>query len=130
MDQESLVTEQIEAGRQFLDAFGQRAPVKIAFWLKAGADAGWYLFVASDRVNSESKEDIYMDVYYAAKDLRDPNFDQFRVKLIRTSDPLAKAALDVYRRHPVPIPAHFQERSFGGMGVEGVYIYPPMIEVP
>lgn len=129
MDQELLVTEQIAAGKRFLDAFGRHVPVKVAFWLKTSPDAGWYLFVAPDGFKFEDVRKLYEEVYHVTKDLRDPNFSQFRVNLVSPNDPFARAALDVYRDHPAPIPAHFQGRSFGGMGVEGVYIYPPAVPV-
>lgn len=130
MDQELLVNEQIDAGKKFLDAFEKSVPVKVAFWLKTSPDTGWYLYVASDRFKLGDMRSAYLEVFQAAREFEDPNFSQFQVRLIRTKDPSAKAALDVYRRHPVPIPAHFQERMFGGMGVEGVSIDPPAVPVP
>jgi hypothetical protein len=125
MDQEPLVTEQIDAGKKFLDAFEKYVPVRIAFWLKDDEDVGWYLHVASDKISFKSLPQDYTEVWRATREFDDPNFDPFRVKLIRSDDPLARAALEIYRRHPVRIPTRIQGRAFGGISVSGVYIYPP-----
>jgi hypothetical protein len=130
MDQEPLVIEQIDAGRKFLDVFEKYAPVRVAFWLKPSEDAGWYLHVASERIDFENLPRAYTEVLRMAQEVVDPNFDPFRVKLIGADDPLARAALDVYRRYPARIPTRFQGRVFGGMNVEGVYIYPPPVPAP
>ena len=58
-------------------------------------------------------------------EIADPFLDPFQVKLIPASDPLARAALDVLRSYPARMAIRFGGRSFGGMSVDGVYIYPP-----
>lgn len=129
MDQESLAREQIDAGQKFLDAFGKRAPVKVAFWLKTSDDSDWYLFVALDGFKFEDMPRLYTEVFHASKEIEDPNFDQFQVRLVSAGTPLAQAALGVYRRYPTSIPTHLRGGSFGGMDAEGVYIYPPAVPV-
>ena len=54
MDQEPLVSEQIDAGRKFLDMFARSIPVRTAFWLKIGEDSGWYLNVAAEQITDEN----------------------------------------------------------------------------
>jgi hypothetical protein len=125
MDQEPLVSEQIDAGKTFLDAFEKQIPVSVAFWLKAGEDSGWYLYVASDRIIPGNVRAAYGEVLKVSRTIQDPNYDQFRVKLIASRDPLARAALDIYRRTPARKPMRIGNGHFGGMSVEGVYIYPP-----
>ena len=56
-----------------------------------------------------------------------PYLDVFQVKLIPTSDPLAQAALEINRRFPGRMATRFGGGSFGGMGVDGVYIYPAAV---
>jgi hypothetical protein len=53
--------------------------------------------------------------------------DPFQVKLIPTNDPLAKAALEIHHRFPGRMATRFGGKSFGGMGVDGVYIYPASV---
>jgi hypothetical protein len=127
MDQEPLVNEQIEAGRKFIDEFDKYIPVRAAFWLKAGEDSGWYLHVASDQITDENIDVAYGDVAKAFRTVDDPNLDVFQVKLISTNDPFARAALDLYERSKARVPIHIRGRSFGGMGVEGAYVYPPAV---
>ncbi len=130
MDQNPLVREQIDTGREFLDEFEKYVPVDAAFWLKASEDSDWYLYVASDQATDQSLHVAYGEVLRLAGKIQDPNFDPFRVKLIGVNDPLARAALDIYEHHPAKIPTWFNGKNFGGMSVEKVYIYPPKISAP
>ncbi len=86
MDQEPLVIEQIEAGRKFIEQFDQHVPVRAAFWLKANEDSGWHLHIASDQITDENFDVLYGEVASVAKNIDDPSFDLFRVKLIGTND--------------------------------------------
>jgi hypothetical protein len=127
MDQEPLVTEQIEAGRKFIDEFEKYRPVQAAFWLKATEDSSWYLYVASDQITDENFDVAYGEVLRLAPTIEDPNFDPFRVKVLGIDDPRAKAALDVYRRFPGRVPTRVRAQDFGSLGAEGVYLYPPPV---
>ena len=129
MDQSPLVTEQIDAGAKFLAEFEKRIPVTAAFWLRANEEDSSYLYVASDEFNDNKLDVGYGEVLRIAAEMRDPNFDPFRVKLIRPGDPLAKAGLDVLRRYPGRMPARILRTYFGGVGVDEVYIYPTLTPV-
>ena len=48
-------------------------------------------------------------------------------EFIGVDHPLTQAALEVYRRHSARVPTYIRDGSFGGMSVEGVYLYPPML---
>ena len=125
MDQEPLVIEQIEVGRKFIEEFEQYRPVRAAFWLKQTEDSGWYLYVASDQITDENVREAYGDARRASRNIQDPNFDLFRVKVIGIDDPLAKTALDTYRQFSGRVPARVPASQFGPLGAEGVYLYPP-----
>jgi hypothetical protein len=127
MDQEPLVREEIDAGRKFLDEFDKRIPVRAAFWLKASEDSGWYLHVASDQVSDRNIRAAYGEVGKVAEMIDDPNFNLFRVKLIGVNHPLSQAALEIYQRHSARVPIYVRDGSFGGISVEGVYVYPPSL---
>jgi hypothetical protein len=58
--------------------------------------------------------------------MRDHYIDPFRVKVVSTHDPVAKAILDIYRRFPGRIPPRFNGPVLGGVAVAEVYIYPPL----
>jgi len=52
------------------------------------------------------------------------------VKLIPASDPLAQAALEIHRRHPVRMATRIGTKTFGGVSVEGAYVYPSLAIAP
>jgi hypothetical protein len=127
MDQEPLVREQIDAARKFLDELEKHLLIQAAFWLKADEDSRWRLYVATDRVINGSTAAIYDLVGKVSDTIDDPNFDQFRVKPIGIKDPLARAALEMYRRYPTRIPIFRWGEPFGKTQAQGLYLYPPPV---
>ncbi len=121
------MNEQIDAGRKFIDEFDKHIPVRAAFWLKVNEDSGWYLYVASDQITDENIDVVYGEVAKVFRMIDDPNLDVFQIKLIGTDDPFARAALGLCERSKARVPIHIRGRSFGGMGVEGAYVYPPPV---
>src|SRR5205823_6786239 len=103
----------------------EHIPVKAAFWLKETDRGRWHLYVASDKMNGSEKGDSYGEVLRVVAEMNDPNFSPFRVKLIGSSSPLAQAALDFSRRYPGKVLSRFDGGQFGGVSVDGLYIYPP-----
>jgi hypothetical protein len=127
MDQEPLVNEQIEAGRKFIEELDKFIPVRAAFWLKVGDDSGRYLYIASDEITDENIKVAYGAVGKVSQTIDDPNLDVFQVKLVGVNDRFARAALDLYKQTKARISTYVRSGSFGGMSVEGVYVYPPPI---
>jgi hypothetical protein len=124
MDQIPLVIEQIDAGNRFLHEFQQYLPIHAAFWLRE-ADAGdWNLYVVSDQITEDNFDIAYGEVVRITGQLRDPWFDPFQVKLIGASEPLAQAALEMQQHFPGRMPTRFHGKTFGGLSVDEVYIYP------
>ncbi len=129
MDQEPLVMEQIDAGAKFLGELEREIAVTAAFWLKAREGDSWYLYVVPNHLNDNNLDVSYGEVLRIANIMRDPYFDPFRVKLIKPSHALAKAALDILRRFPGRMATRLHRRNFGGLGVDEVYIYPTPMTV-
>jgi hypothetical protein len=129
MDKEPLVIEQKDAGRQFLAEFQKYYPVRAAFWLRESDATEWDLYVASDQITDDNLDVAYGEAVTAAGAVPNPSFDLFRVKLIGVDDPLAKAAIELHRNYPGPIATHFGGRAFGGVSVDGVYLYPAPLPV-
>jgi hypothetical protein len=128
MDQAALVTEEINAGTELVHEFDKFRPVKVAFWLKASDSEHRYLYIASDQIDDENRKAAYGEVLRLAQGIQSPFLDPFRVKVIGADHPLAKAAADVHRRFPArTVPTRFGGQSFGGMSVDDVFIYPPML---
>jgi hypothetical protein len=124
MDQEPLVIEEIDAGAELVRRLDKYVPVNAAFWVKDSEEGQWYLYVASDHMDEKNLDLAYGEVLRLASQMASPYLDPFRVKLIPTSDPLAQAALDIHRRYPGTMATRFGGKNFGGMAVDGVYIYP------
>jgi hypothetical protein len=122
MDQGPLVSEQIEAGARFLAEFENYTPLMAAFWLMASDEDQWFLHVASDQF-SEKVGPAYEVVLRIARQMQDPHFDPFQVKIVQATDPAVQAALSLSTRYPGK-PMRLQGGLFGGSSVDGVYIYP------
>ena len=126
MDQGPLVREKIDAGAKFLKLFQRYAPIRAAFWLKPAEDDGrWNLYLWAEEFTDQNFDLAYGEVLRLARTLQDPNFDPFEVRILRGKNALAQAAVDIYKRYPAKIATHYNGRSFGGISVDGVYIYPP-----
>ena len=117
--------DEIDAGAEFVRALHGRQPVTAAFWLKASDEGVRYLYVVLTGLADADFGDAYLDVRAVAEALPDHYIDPFRVRLIGPDDPLARAALDVYRRHPRRVPPRFGGSVFGGTPVDELYLYPP-----
>lgn len=127
MDQEPLVTEETDAGAALVHQFDKCFPVKVAFWVKLSDEGQWYLYIASDHINDQNIGPAYGEVLRLADQMANAYFDPFRVKLIPTNDPLAEAAMEVHRRYPGRAATRLGGKLFGGLGVDGVYIYPASV---
>ncbi len=130
MDQGPLVTEQIDAGAKFLGEFQKYAPVQAAFWIKDNEEGGWYLYVASDQITDDNFDVAYGEVVRIAAGIQDPWFDQFQVKLIGSDHALAKVVSDIRGRFPGRLRAQLLGKTFAGVTVDDVYVYPSPIPAP
>jgi hypothetical protein len=124
MDQGSLVIEETEAGAELVRRLDRSFPVKAAFWVKDSEEGPWYLYIASDQIEDGNIDAAYREVLRLAGEMASPYLDPFQVKLIPTSDPLAQAALEVQRRFPGTMATRLGTTIFGGIGVDGVHLYP------
>ena len=114
--------DQIEAGNRFLREFEKATRVVVAFWLKEGEAGRWNLYVASDRFNEGKVGTAYGEVLRIAREMKDPYFEPFQVKLVGLTEPMVRAALEFYQTHPPKIPFHIRGRNFGGIEVEEAYL--------
>lgn len=127
MDQGPLVNEEIDAGAELVREFNKYEPVQAAFWIKAQDDMHRYLYIASDRIDDTNFDVAYGEVLRLADELRSPYLDPFRVKLINAETPLAQAAVEIHHRFPGRMATRFGGKSFGGISVDDVYIYPTLV---
>ncbi|MFO0930382.1 MAG: hypothetical protein U0736_25700 [Gemmataceae bacterium] len=124
------MTNAIDAGAEFLRHLHAYRPVKAACWLREGEDEERYLYVALDGLAEDNTDAAYMEVLRITQRMKDHYLDPFRVKLIRTSDPIAQAVMDLHRRFPGRIPPPVYSRVFAGTAVAEVYVYPDLHAKP
>lgn len=130
MGQESLVSEETDAGAELVRRLDKYTPIKAAFWVKDSDEGHWNLYIAADQIDDKNLDVAYGEVLRLAGQMASPYLDPFQVKLIPASDPLSQAALNIHHRYPGNMATRFGGRNFGGLGVESVYIYPASITTP
>jgi hypothetical protein len=123
MDSSSLVTEEIDAGAEFIRRLEAQAPVKVAFWLKSADDENHYLCVAPEHFDGSMAS--YEQVVRIAGSMRSPWFDTSRVKLIRPDRPLAKAASDIKQQLIALLPIRLGNTLLGDVFADDIYLYAP-----
>jgi hypothetical protein len=124
MDPNSLVNEQIEAGARFLSRFDKVVPVAVAYWLKENDVSRPYMYIASDSYNETGGSVGYSEAGRLAREMNDPDFDIFRMKLIPTTGRLTQELINLRRRTPADRPLRYTDTYIGGRGIEWIYVYP------
>jgi hypothetical protein len=120
------VTDEIEAGREFLHCLNNYRPVRAACWLRRADGGGRDLYVALDGLTVGNTREAYVEVLHIVRELKDRYFDPSWVSLIRLDEPLARSLLEFYRQYPGPTPTRPRRPMLGGIEVDEVYIYPPI----
>ena len=126
MDKTVLVNEQIDAGREFAEAFNAYQVVDVLFWLNHADSSEWLLYLASKAINDGNFDIAYGEVLRLVGSGRQMWLDAFQVKLINSDDALAKKAKEIRDRHPAPLATRYNGTSIAGVAVDGAYIYPPL----
>jgi hypothetical protein len=126
MDQELLVNEQIAAGATFIRDLNDGIAVSVACWVKPAESYSQYLYIASDDINDANIRDAYGEVARRYQNSRSPWLDLFQIKLINSSDPIARDAMAYRDRFPTTVGMRYPGTSIGGLGIDEAYIYPPM----
>lgn len=125
MGQDLLVIEQIEAGADFVRDFSDYVSVSVACWVNpTESDDLLFLYIASDDIDDSNFDVAYGEVLRRLSGKRSQWLDPFRIKLLNTSDPIARDAIQIRDRYPAKIPTRYQGSSIGGMSIDGAYIYP------
>jgi hypothetical protein len=130
MDTNPLVTEETDAGAELVRRLRKSMPVETAFWLNPAAYGKWELNIATPEVDAGNYDHGYGEILRLVQEMHTPYIDPFQVRLIGTENPLTKAAVEMNRRFPGPVPTRFRGKHFGGIPVEEVYIYPEKDFVP
>jgi hypothetical protein len=127
MGEHLLVNEHIDAGAEFVRSFNDYVPVSVACWVNPADAETWYLYVASDQIDDRNILDAYGEVHRRLAAGQIPWLNMFQVKLVSSSDRVARDAIRIRDRFPTPVPTRYQESSLGGLAIDGAYIYPPLV---
>jgi hypothetical protein len=123
MDTNPLVIEEIDAGSELIRKFQEYMPVEGAFWLNPSEEGRWALYIVSPQMDVANYDLGFAEILRLVHEMGTPYIDPFQVRLVGSDDPLAKAAFEINRKYPGPMPTRFRGKNFGGMPVEEVYIY-------
>lgn len=139
MDQDALVNEQTEAGRQLIAALVEAGfEVRVAFWAKPTEEEKWFLYLASPFVDDKGPRTAYRFVHDVLRNMPDLWIDPLEVRVVGLKDSLAEAALAVTQpkipnspfavRNAKPHQGmiRFGGATLGGVSIDGAYIYPPL----
>lgn len=125
MGQESLVTEQIDAGQEFVREFNDYLPVAAAFWINPADSEVWFLYVASTEINDSNFDVAYGEVLRRVGTNKNRWLDVFQIKLLNAADPLVAKVMEIRDRYPLKTVTRFSGSSIAGMPIGGALIYPP-----
>ncbi len=128
MDQSTLVDKQINDGRRFVERFAVDGnPVQAAFWVKTAEEGLWFLYVASEVVDLHGSAWAYRAVHASLRKLTDVDVVSSEVKVIGTSNPIAKDVIAIQEKHPGRLATWYGGKKLGSMSVDRVYLYPPHV---
>ena len=135
MDTALLVDKQINDGRALIDNLLQSGfDVSAAFWLMPTDEGEWRYYVISPVVDAHDSGVAYARMRGPVRAMPQPySIDPMRIRVIGTTDPLAKDVLDIlHNRTAIGLsPLSWRGSWLGNMSIDGAYLYPlPTVNVP
>jgi hypothetical protein len=125
VDQGPLVESQIVAGARLVEELIARGvDVTSAFWVRAGEEREWTLYLASKVYDEGGPLAASSALVEAVRRVDDSWLSFSDVRAIGASDPITAAVLEIRRRRPAWLPAHVRRPRLGNLGAEEVYVYP------
>jgi len=123
VDQGTLVEEQIDDGRRFVERFAADGnPVQTAFWAKTAEEGIWFLYVATEIFDRDGPAAAYRAVHASLRKLGKSSVSSSEIKVISPNNPIAKDVLAMVGRHPGRLATG--SMTLGSMAVEQIIIYP------
>ena len=125
-----MLREEFDAGEELARELAKVLPIKTVFWLKAKDEENpfIYLYFALDSNDDVSISNGYRAVTQATMRIPSPFLDPFRVKMILADDPLAREAIEWQQRFPTTKATRLRGQLFGGLFVDRVHLYPPLLD--
>ena len=126
MDQSTLVDDQINDGRRFIERFAADGnPVEAAFWVKTAEDGIWFMYVVTELIDRLGPAAAYRAVHAAMQKLGESWVSSSEIKVIGLNNPIAKDVLAVMARHPGRLATRFGGKTLGSTAFEQTFLYPP-----
>jgi len=132
------VTPPLDGGWRLVDSLhGRDFKVDVAFWARLTGEEKWILYLASPMVDEQGAGTSYQLIHALLREGPEWGVDPFAVIVLGVGNLMARAASDIIQPKPasgqfaVPNPKPYRGMtryggsSFGGIQVDGVYIYPP-----
>lgn len=126
MGEEFLVSEQIDAGADFVRDFNEYVPVSVACWVIPAGSEHALLYIASDDIDDSNFDVAYGEVLRKLSGKKSQWLDPFQIKVVNTSDPIAQDAIEIRDRYPAALVTRYGGSSIGGMSIDHACIYPPV----
>ena len=121
MDTATLVDEQIEEGKGFIDHLRQSGiDVAAALWVLTSEDQLWFFYIASSEVETSGLAIAYRKVYAELANCPIRWILRSDIKLIGQTNPIAVDAI----RYRSKLATRYHGRTLGNLIVEEAYIYP------
>ena len=139
MNSNALVNDRLDCGAALIEAL-RRSGVLIvaAFWAKLAEESDWNLYLVTPAVEDDEQEtNWYRNLQSVLGQRPELGIDLFDVIFIDTDNSMAIAAAEVIKSksatgpfavaNPKPYPGmtRYGGKVFGGLEIDGAYIYPP-----
>ena len=127
MDQKYLVDSQIDEGLGIAKALVvDSVDLIAAFWAYSEEFGRWTLYLVANAADEEAWVDIYRKLGDTMPKDEDSWVSLLDISVVREKEPLAQLALDIQKKHPGPMATRSRRKSLGKLGVDEVYVYPPI----
>ena len=125
MDQNAVVSEQIDDGKRLFDALEQNGfDVEAAYWLRDEGTGDWKLYIVTNE-RSKGPAAAYKTVHKTMMKLAQPVWlDPFDIVITDWSDPRAVAVRELLRQFPGPSLTRVGGRYVNDVYFDAAYIYP------
>jgi hypothetical protein len=125
MDQELLVTEQIDDGQRLIDQLAKDGfEVRAAYWVRTSESGSWTLQIATPPIPPDKLGTAYRTVYASLGKIINTWVSPSDIKLVNSTSLVALEAVRVRDRYPAKTPTWYRGKSLGPLAVEEAYIYP------
>lgn len=121
MDTATLVDEQVDEGKLFVDHLRQSGfDVVVAFWVLTSEDGMWFLYIASRVVDTEGLAIAYRKAYSELSRCQVRWLTRSDIKLVGSQDAIAVEAMAYQSSR---LPTRYHGRKLGNLIVDEAYIY-------